>query len=71
MHGFFSADPSANRLRTSDSDFSDTEAGKFAAGKQVQVVHARVRKAALNLFYHVIKVTMNSILNASKFIVLF
>lgn len=45
-----------NRLKTSDSDFSDSDAAKFAVGRQVQAVHARVRQAALNLFYHVIKV---------------
>ncbi|CAG9812627.1 unnamed protein product [Phaedon cochleariae] len=46
-----------NRLKTSDSDFSDTESG--AIGKIVQM-QGRVRQAALNLFYNVVKHTDKS-----------
>ncbi|KAF2895184.1 hypothetical protein ILUMI_10984 [Ignelater luminosus] len=43
-----------NRLKTSDSDFSDTEAGRIA---KLGVMQGRVRQAALNLLLHIIKLT--------------
>ncbi|KAG5900627.1 hypothetical protein JTB14_005905 [Gonioctena quinquepunctata] len=43
-----------DRLKTSDSDFSDNEAGNFAKTHQMQ---GRVRQAALNLLYNLVKNT--------------
>ena len=40
-------------LKTSDSDFSDTEAGQAAKAKNMQ---ARVRQSALNLLFLIVKV---------------
>lgn len=53
---FSSVDNFGSRLKTSDSDFSDGETSKLGTSRQIQAVQARVRQAALNLFYHVIKV---------------
>lgn len=44
-----------SRLKMSDSDFSDSEGGKLA---KLNISNGRVRQAALNLFYNVIKVTI-------------
>lgn len=41
------------KIKTSDSDFSDSEAGRTA---KVGHVHGRIRQAALYLFYDVVKV---------------
>lgn len=48
---------SGNRIKTSDSDFSDSEAGRTA---KVGHVHGRIRQAALYLFYDVVKVKKHS-----------
>lgn len=66
----FNPDSIGNRLKTSDSDFSDNEGNKFTIGRQVQAVQARVRQAALNLFYHVIKVkiTFNKMYSVTTWI---
>ncbi|KAJ8927250.1 hypothetical protein NQ314_020301 [Rhamnusium bicolor] len=47
------------RLKTSDSDFSDSETGKAANIGQIQ---GRIRQAALNLFCNVVKQTEKSIM---------
>lgn len=44
------------RLKTSDSDFSDTEGGKTA---KLHVIQGRVRQAALALLLSIIKVFMS------------
>lgn len=63
----FSADNLGNRLKTSDSDFSDNEMGTFAVGRQIQAVQARVRQAALHLFYHLIKVSKSFLIFSFSF----
>lgn len=44
----------ASRLKTSDSDFSDTESGRAA---RLGVTQGRVRQAALNHLLHIVKLT--------------
>ncbi|CAH2014448.1 unnamed protein product [Acanthoscelides obtectus] len=48
---------SGNKIKTSDSDFSDSESGKAA---KLQHVKTKVRRAALNLFFIVVKNTEKS-----------
>lgn len=43
----------SGRLKTSDSELSDTESGKAA---RVNVLKARIRQASLHLLAHIIKV---------------
>lgn len=43
----------SNLVKTSDSDFSDTEGGNLA---KINVMNGRVRQAALSLFLHSVKV---------------
>ncbi|CAH0563740.1 unnamed protein product [Brassicogethes aeneus] len=48
-----------NRLKTSDSDFSDTENGKLA---KIAFTQGRVRQAGLNFFINVLKHTDKSVI---------
>ncbi|XP_044253365.1 HEAT repeat-containing protein 6 [Tribolium madens] len=48
-----------NGVKTSDSDFSDTEGGNLA---KLNVMNGRVRQAALGLFLHSIKLTHKTVI---------
>lgn len=50
---FFFVVCSSNRLKTSDSDFSDTEGGRTA---KLNITQGRVRQAALALLSTIVKV---------------